>query len=132
MTDISQILNTLNTSPSIELLRLRNREMVIKFLVNIFSNKQGAISSENIHTYLVDFLEGNEVENDEESGISAFDTYEIKAKKHIQKWTNSGFLTNYPDEQGEVFYELSTHSSKTIDWLASLKKEEFAYFYSLA
>lgn len=125
MTDISQILNTLNTSPSIELLRLRNREMVIKFLVNIFSNKQGAISSENIHTYLVDFLEGNEVENDEESGISAFDTYEIKAKKHIQKWTNSGFLTNYPDEQGEVFYELSTHSSKTIDWLASLKKEEF-------
>lgn len=125
MTDISQILNTLNTSPSIELLRLRNREMVIKFLVNIFSNKQGAISSENIHTYLADFLEGNEVENDEESEISAFDTYEVKAKKYIQKWTNSGFLTNYPDEQGEVFYELSTHSSKTIDWLASLKKEEF-------
>lgn len=125
MTDIFQILNTLNTSPSIELLRLRNREMVIKFLVNIFSNKQGAISSENIHTYLTDFLEGNEVENDEESEISAFDTYEVKAKKYIQKWTNNGFLTNYPDEQGEVFYELSTHSSKTIDWLASLKKEEF-------
>jgi len=98
MTDISQILNTLNTSPSIELLRLRNREMVIKFLVNIFSNKQGAISSENIHTYLADFLEGNEVENDDESGISAFDTYEIKPKKHIQKWTmpirNWGIVMN--------------------------------------
>jgi hypothetical protein len=34
-------------------------------------------------------------------------------------------LTNYPDQQGEVFYELSAHSSKTIDWLTSLKKEEF-------
>lgn len=125
MTDISQILNTLNTSPSVELLRLRNREMIIEFLVKTFSNKQGAISSENMHTQLADFLEGHEVENDEDSEISAFDTYETKAKKYILNWTNKGFLTNYPDEQGEVFYELSAHSSKTIDWLASLKKEEF-------
>ncbi|HRD58196.1 MAG TPA: DUF3375 domain-containing protein, partial [Ferruginibacter sp.] len=125
MADISQILNTLNTSPSVELLRLRNREMIIEFLVNTFLNKQGAISSENIHIQLADFLEGHEVENDEESEISPFDTYEIKAKKYIQNWTNKGFLTNYPDEQGEVFYELSAHSSKVIDWLASLKKEEF-------
>jgi len=125
MTDISQILNTLNTSPSVELLRLRNREMISRFLVNTFLNKQGAISSENIHIQLADFLEGHEVENDEESEINPFDTYEIKAKKYIQNWTNKGFLTNYPDEQGEVFYELSAHSSKVIDWLASLKKEEF-------
>lgn len=125
MADISQILNTLNTSPSVELLRLRSREMIIEFLANTFVNKQGAISSENIHIQLADFLEGHEVENDEESEISPFDTYEIKAKKYIQNWTNKGFLTNYPDEQGEVFYELSAHSSKVIDWLASLKKEEF-------
>lgn len=125
MTDISQLLNTLNTSPSIELLRLRNRAIVIEFIIITFSNKQGAISSENIHTQLADFLEGHEVENDEESEISAFDTYETKAKKYILSWTNRGFLTNYPDEQGEVFFELSAHSSKTIDWLASLKKEEF-------
>ena len=84
MADISQILNTLNTSPSVELLRLRNREMIIEFLVNTFLNKQGAISSENIHIQLADSLEGHEVENDEESEISPFDTYEIKAKKYIQ------------------------------------------------
>ena len=125
MADISQILNTLNTSPSVELLRLRNREIIIEFLVQTFLNKQGAISSENIHTQLADFLEGHEIENDEESEISPFDTYEIKSKKYIQNWTNKGFLTNYPDEQGEIFYELSAHSSKVIDWLASLKKGEF-------
>lgn len=125
MADISQILNTLNTSSSVELLRLRNREMIIEFLVQTFINKQVAISSENIHTQLADFLEEHGVENDEDSEISAFDTYETKAKKYISNWTNKGFLTNFPDEQGEVFYELSAHSSKTIDWLASLKKEEF-------
>ncbi len=124
MTDISQILNSLNTSPSVELLRLRNREMVIEFLTNTF-NKQPIMSSENITVQLTDFLEFKQIENDEDSEINAFDTYEEKAKKYILHWTNKGFLANYPDEQGEVFYELSAHSSKTIDWLASLKKEEF-------
>ena len=56
MTGVFQILNTLNTSPSVELLRLRNREMVIEFLVNTF-NRQSFISSENIHVQLADFLE---------------------------------------------------------------------------
>lgn len=124
MIDISQILNSLNASPSVELLRLRNREMVIEFLANTF-NKQPVISSENITVQLTDFLEFKQIENDEDSEINAFDTYEEKVKKYIQLWTNKGFLANYPDEQGDFFYELSAHSSKTIDWLASLKKEEF-------
>lgn len=125
MTESSKILEILNTSPSVELLRLRNREMIIEFLINTFSNEQGSISTENIHNQLADFLEYKQVENDEESEINAFDTYEEKAKKYILNWTNKGFLANYPDEQGEVFYELSANSSKAIDWLASLEKEEF-------
>ncbi len=125
MTESSKILEILNTSPSVELLRLRNREMIIEFLLSSFSSEQGSISFENIHNQLADFIEYKQIENDEDSEISAFDTYEEKAKKYILNWTNKGFLTNYPDEQGEVFYELSAYSSKTIDWLASLKKEEF-------
>ena len=124
MTNISQILNTINTSPSVELLRLRNREIIIEFLMNTYST-QTTISSENLHNQLADFLEFKRVENDEENEINIFDTYEEKAKKYILHWTNKGFLTNYPDEQGEVFYELSSHSGKTIDWLTNLKKEEF-------
>lgn len=124
MIDITQILNTLNTSPSVELLRLRNREMIIEFLINTY-NTQTVISSENLHNQLADFLEYKQVENDEDNEMNIFDTYEEKAKKYILSWTNKGFLTNFPDEQGEVFYELSSHSGKTIDWLTSLKKEEF-------
>lgn len=125
MIDSSKISDILNNAPSVELLRLRNREAIILFLINTFSNQQGAISSENIHTRLADYLEFRQIENDEESEIEVFDTYEIKAKKYIQNWTNRGFLTNYHDERGEIFYELSSHSSKTIDWLTSLKKEEY-------
>src|SRR5688572_3248642 len=125
MIETSKIAEILSTSPSVELLRLRNREAIIVFLATTFTNLQGSISSENIHSQLADYLEYKQIENDDENEIELIDTYEVKAKKYIQNWTNKGFLTNYQDERGEIFYELSSHSSKTIDWLSSLKKEEY-------
>lgn len=125
MIDTSKISDILISSPSVELLRLKNREVIIIFLVNTFSNQQGAISAEILHLKLADYLEHRQIENDEESEIEFLDTYETKAKKYILNWTNKGFLTNYQDEKGEIYYELSSHSSKTIDWLTSLKKVEY-------
>ncbi|MGK0174475.1 MAG: hypothetical protein ACI9AT_000855 [Ulvibacter sp.] len=125
MIDRSKISDLLNNSPSVELLRLRNRETIIIFLLNTFSSQQGAISEENICTRLADYLEYKEIEIDEENEIKLNDSYETKAKKYILNWTNRGFLTNYLDERGDIFYELSSHSSKAIDWLTSLKKEEY-------
>jgi hypothetical protein len=115
----------LENSPSVEILTLRNRQLILIFLVSIFKDSLGVISYENIHSRLADFLEFKQVNNDEENDIEINDTYEIKAKKYLQNWTNRGFLTNYHDERGEIFYELSSHSSKTIDWLSSLKRDEY-------
>ena len=125
MVDSTKIAEIINSSPSVELLRLRNREAIIGFLIKTFTNLQGSISSDNIHNQLADYLEHKQIENDDENEIELIDTYEVKARKYIQNWTNKGFLTNYQDERGEIFYELSSHSSKTIDWLSSLKKEEY-------
>lgn len=118
-------LDILNNSPSVELLRLRNRDTIIVFLMETFTTQQSALSSENIHNRLADYLEFKQIEKDEDSEIEVFDSYENKARKYIQNWTDRGFLTNYQDENGEIFYELSSHSSKTIDWLTSLKKVEY-------
>jgi hypothetical protein len=125
MIESSKITEIINTSPSVELLRLRNREAIVGFFIRTFSNLRGSISYGNIHSQLADYLEFKQIENDDENEIELIDTYEVKAKKYILSWTNKGFLTNYQDEQGEIFYELSSHSSKTIDWLSSLKKEEY-------
>ncbi len=125
MIDSSKIAYILNNSPSVELLKLRNREVIITFLFNTFSNQQGTILLAKLHHQLMDYLETIQVEIDEDIEITFADTYEVKAKKYIQSWTNKGFLTNYQDETGEIYYELSSHSSKTLDWLASLKKEEY-------
>lgn len=121
-----KIQQTINTSPSVKLLLLRNREMIVEFFVRVFwDKKQPTISYENLFNQLTDFLDSKQVESDEDIGITPFDTYEEKAKKYIRNWTGKGFLTNYADEKGVVFYELSSHSSKTIDWLVNLKKVNF-------
>ena len=125
MIESNKIADILSNSPSVDLLKLRNREVVITFLVNTFSNQQGVILSEKMHNQLADYLDSIQVEIDDEIEITLADTYEMKAKKYIQSWTNKGFLTNYQDETGEIYYELSSHSSKTLDWLSSLKKEEY-------
>jgi len=100
------------------------------FFIDTFPNQQGAILSETIHDKLLDYLENHQIENDNEREDDErkdvlFDTYETKAKTLIQNWTNKGFLTNYQNDNGEIFYELSSHSSKTIDWLTSLIEKEY-------
>lgn len=125
MIDSSKIAEILNDSPSVSILKLQNRELIITFLLNTFSNQPGAILGDKMHNQLADYLDAIQIEADEETEILSTDNYETKAKKFIQSWTNKGFLTNYQDETGEIYYELSSHSSKTLDWLSSLKKEEY-------
>ena len=115
----------LNDSPCTELLRLRNREMIILFLYNTFYKHREPVAYDSIKTRLSDYLASIHLENDEENDINVFDSYDEKAYKYIQKWTDKGFLRNYQQEGGEVFYELSSYSSKVIDWLLNLKKDEF-------
>ena len=114
----------LNTSPSVALLRTRSCYTIIDFFTVVFDDKT-AISHEIIHSQLAEYLNNLGVDEDEENDILFTDTYEEKAAKYIKKWTDSGFLTNYRNEDGEIYYELSSHSSKVIDWLSGLKQEEY-------
>ena len=125
MTDSELISEVLNNSPSVELLRLRNREITLLFLYKVFYRHREPVAYEALKMRLTDYLAAIHLETDEESDINDFDSYEEKAYKYIQRWTDKGFLRNYQEEGGEVFYELSSYSSKTIDWLLSLRREEF-------
>ncbi len=125
MIDEKEILEILHNSPSVEILKLNHRDLIIEFFIRTFKTDKNSVSYENLILSLSDFLEYKNIETDEDDEISVFDTYEEKAKKYIKNWTNKGFLTNYRNENGDVIYELSSHSTKTIDWLSSLKKKEF-------
>lgn len=118
------ILDILEKSPSIALLRTKKCNLILEFFTSVFASTP-AISYENIRAQLADFLNNRDVEVDEENDIQFSDTYEEKAEKYIKKWTENGFLTNYRNDDGEIYYELSSHSSKVIDWVSGLKQEEY-------
>lgn len=120
----NNILETLRNSPSVALLRTRSCGIIVEFLAEVFGDV-AAVSHENIHSLLAEYLNNHGIDEDDESDILYTDTYEEKATKYIRKWTDSGFLTNYRNEDGEIYFELSSHSSKVLDWLAGLKQEEY-------
>ena len=124
MVNQNNILDILKTSPSVALLKARSSGIIIDFLTRVYGDV-AAVSHENIHSLLAEYLNSHGFDEDDESDILYTDTYEEKATKYIRKWTDSGFLTNYRNEDGEIHYELSSHSSKVIDWLAGLKQEEY-------
>lgn len=118
------IIDILNISPSVALLRAHSCGMIIEFLVSVL-NETSTISQENLYNRLAEYLNDRELDLEEGDNISVFDTYEEKAEKYIRKWTDSGYLTNYTNEEGEILYQLSAHTCKVIDWLHSLKREEY-------
>lgn len=124
MTDRSHIIDTLNSSPSVTLLRSKHCNVIVDFFTMLFG-EEAAISHENIHNQLADYLCENGVEEDKDEDVQFSDPYEIKAEKFIRRWTDKGFLTNYRNEDGEIYYELSGHSTKVVDWLSELKREEY-------
>ena len=120
----TNILEVLDYSPSITLLRARNYKFILEFLIGVL-DETSTITQENLYSRLADYLNDTELEPDEEDTVSIFDTCEEKAEKYIKKWTDSGFLNNYTNEEGEILYQLSSHTCKVIDWIRSLKREEF-------
>ena len=125
MTETQTLSELISTSPSVELLRLRQREIIILFLYKTFYLTREPVVYETLRLQLTDYLSSIDFDSDDENGISTFDSIEDKAAKYITRWTDKGFLSNYQVEDGEAFYELSSYTSKTIDWLLSLKREEF-------
>lgn len=126
MFEIEDIKNILKDSPSVNLLKLRNLDVIITFLYATFSQDRSSILSDDLHRRLEDYLDHFEVDFDEENDIQqAFDTNEVKAKRSIKKWADSGFLSNYYNDNGDIVYQLSPYTIKTLNWLETLKKKEF-------
>lgn len=121
MTESEKIADILKTSPSVAILKAKNRDLLIPFLVKVFKEGESLVSLESIHSQLADYLAFlRAVEQD-----NSIDNYHSKARDYIREWAKEGFISNYENKNGEISYELSFHTSKTIDWLMSLQKQDF-------
>ena len=119
-----ELINTLKESPSVRLLKMRSLEFFLGFVVDAFENQ--AISQERLYMLLESRLDQSDGIVDEETNMEKLvESNDAKAKRLIKEWTDKGFLTNYQNDEGEIQYELSSHTSKVIDWVATLKKEDY-------
>ena len=124
--DINQLVQTLNNSPSVKLLKMRSAEFFLAFVTSVF-DEQMAIGEEKLQMLLENRLDNQREDiTDEDINIETLgESNETKAKRLIKEWTDKGLFANYQNEEGEIIYELSSHTSKVIDWVTSLKKEEY-------
>ncbi len=124
--DINQLVQTLNNSPSVKLLKMRSAEFFLAFVTSVF-DEQMAIGEEKLQMLLGNWLDNQREDiTDEDINIETLgESNEAKAKRLIKEWTDKCLFANYQNEDGEIIYELSSHTSKVIDWVTSLKKEEY-------
>lgn len=122
----TQLIDILDNSPSIKLLKMKpeNLKFFLTFLLEIFE-EQTAVPWEYLHQKLVNRLDGMEEDiPEEEERPATLETNEEKARRWIQEWANKGYLTNYQNNVGEVMYEISSYTSKVLDWIDnSLKRK---------
>lgn len=122
--DLNQLVQTLNSSPSVRILKMRNTEFFLAFVTSVFDEER-TVGQEKLLMLLENRLDNQEL-LEEDAGIERLvESNDVKAKRLIKDWTDRGFLTNYQNEEGEIIYELSSHSNKVIDWIESLKKEDY-------
>ena len=119
--EIEEFLDIWDSAKSLALLRNKNARFILEFLLGIFSQEVAKVPYQKLLDRLSVFLEKHNIDDTEQIK----ETYDEKAKRLIANWTTSGFLTNYRDSDGEIYYELTSHSSKTIAYVESLKEEEY-------
>ncbi len=124
--DINQLVQTLNNSQSVKLLKMRSAEFFLAFVTSVF-DEQMAIGEEKLQMLLENMLDNQreDITDEDINKETLSESNEAKAKRLIKEWTDKGLFANYQNEDGEIIYELSSHTSKVIDWVTSLKKEEY-------
>jgi hypothetical protein len=114
------------TARPLIILRAKNAPFMLAFFYKVFINpKVTTLSNPELKQKLAMYLEDLEYKEDEESsGITPFDDYEVRAAQYIEKWSNAGFLRKYPNDGGEDLHELTADTHKVINWIKDLEQKE--------
>lgn len=116
------------TAKPLILLRAKNAPFMLSFFYKIFTDSHiTTVTNTELRSKLEGYLDDLEyLENDEELDASSlFDDNSIKAAQYIEKWSNSGFLRKYPNDEGEDLHELTSDTVKAMKWIQDLQQREF-------
>lgn len=121
--ELEKIDSLIGSSISIKLLRAKNAPLILSFIYEQFKEKNElTIPALDLTFNLADYLEQI---NFKDIDFKKKETYNIKAKKYLDDWTELGFLRKYPNDTGEALFELTSGTERVVQWIQSLDKKEF-------
>jgi Protein of unknown function (DUF3375) len=116
------------TAKPLIFLRAKNAPFMLSFFYKVFKEVHiPTISNTDIRSKLVSYLEELEYEenDDELESSTLFEDNDIKASKYIEKWSNAGYLSKFPNDDGEDLHELTSDTQKVIKWMEDLQVRAF-------
>jgi hypothetical protein len=122
------VLGKFNNAKPLLLLRAKNAPLIISFFQKVFSDANvTTISNNELRSKLEGYLEeiSYDAKDDELDSATLFDDFSVKSSQYIEKWSNSGYLRKYPDDDGEDLHELTPDSIKVLKWLDELEQREY-------
>jgi hypothetical protein len=125
---IADISYLFETSPSVQIIRLRNAHWVIPFLFKAFKTDNIlSLPESSLISLLAEELRNHseEMEDLEEARIEFGEDEESRARKYLLNWVQKRLLQDFPDNDAVTQYQLSAHTEKLFQWLQSLEKRQF-------
>ena len=113
-----------NSSPSVQMLRLRNAHWILPFLYTVFKEEnRHVIPEESFIQLLTETLSQHEdgTEDIEEARIAFGEDEQTRSRKYIMNWVQKRLLQDFQDAEGTILYQLSSHTEKVFQWLHSLQ-----------
>ncbi len=110
------------------LIRAKNAAFILSFFHKVFAETNTTtLSNSELRSKLEGYMEeiSYEEKDDELEEITLFDDFSVKAAQYIDKWSNTGYLRKYPNDEGEDLHELTPDTLKVLKWLGDLQPRDF-------
>ncbi len=120
--NFNEIKNSLQTHPSLTLLRDRNAPLILGFLYSFFStNRMAAKAGDEMQLALSVYLEEIEYSDEDDKDFL------VLAGKMLDLWCSEEkrYIRRYTNDRGGVVFELTSYTEKTIRWIEDLAEREF-------
>lgn len=123
-----EIVVQFKTAKPLLLLRAKNAPFILSFFQKVFTEANvTTISNGELRSKLEGYMEelSYEEKDEELDAETLFDDFSVRAAQYIDKWSNSGFLRKYPNDDGEDLHELTADTIKVLKWLKDLEPREY-------
>ncbi|MBN8789869.1 MAG: DUF3375 domain-containing protein [Terrimonas sp.] len=114
----------IQSSPALQMLRLRNAGWVLPFLYTAFKeHRKMVIKEEQLVPMLAETLSSHAdgTEDLEEARIEFGEDEESRSRKYLLNWVQKRILQDFPDTDGNTNYQLSAYTEKVFQWMQNLQ-----------